>query len=100
MCADNGICEDAMNQGCDEFCGNFAARGMCGSKRCDDERDCDRYAGCQTVDESGQPNGFFDCSRRFTCNQEAGACDTSYATLSDTEMCQQSQLCVFDTTVD
>lgn len=100
LCSDEGFCEDSFNMTCDEFCSQFAARGVCYSRRCDDERDCDRYTPCQAYDEATQQTTTFDCSRRFSCNQEAGACDADFASMTNDQMCQQYDQCVFAPTVD
>jgi hypothetical protein len=89
MCnTESGTCEDSYNMSCDEFCGTFAARGACGSKRCDDEADCDRKSVCQTEGPPDQQSAF-ECEIRFECDIEgAGVCSAGYG-LDDATFCSQ-----------
>jgi hypothetical protein len=89
MCdTEAGVCEDAYNMSCDEFCSTFAARGACGSKRCDDEDDCVRETTCQ-AEVSGQEPVPYSCAIRFTCEEnEGGVCSTGYE-LDDPTFCTE-----------
>lgn len=88
----NGICADEYNMGCDELCGRYAARDVCGSKTCSDESECVRQALCEARDpQTGALICSYTCEVTFACDPEAGACEAAFG-LDDGSLCA-SALC-------
>lgn len=87
LCAEGNTCEEQIFESCDEMCGRIAARGLCGTQRCNDETDCDRSVQCVATDQNGNQTSFA-CERRFDCDIDVGVCEVDYSVLTDDQVCQ------------
>lgn len=89
-CGENELCETAYGESsCDDLCQQFAARDLCGSKRCENENDCVREVLCNAYDpNTGQLIETFTCQSIFACDPEVFACEAAYVTTTDDALCQ------------
>jgi len=82
---ETGYCEDDYNglscDGDDGICKRYAATGLCGSKVCVNEEDCQiEDLLCEIRDQqTGQLIQQYFCDLAFSCDLNAGACEAAYA---------------------
>lgn len=82
-----GVCGDDYNMSCDEVCGRFAAREMCGTRPCSNEADCVREAVCRATDpQSGAVYCTYNCEFTFGCVEGANGCEVDFG-LDDLTFC-------------
>lgn len=82
-------CEPAHDEWtCDDICERVAARGLCGSKHCDSELDCNINVPCECSDpNTGAVVSTFECEKDVACNADINVC-TSEFTLTPVQQCQ------------
>ena len=85
---ESGYCESDYGMSCTELCETFGAANACGSKRCDNESDCNRFITCDVSDpNTGAVISSFDCESAFAC-EGSGVCEAGF-TVDDTTLCQE-----------
>ena len=83
---ENKSCEAAYDMDCTEFCQTYAAKGVCGSKRCTLDSECLRSVTCTVTDSAGNSQDI-PCSQQFSCDNDLEVCETAYI-LDDLSFCE------------
>jgi hypothetical protein len=94
----NTLCELEETPICqvpEDFCQKYKDKGLCGSKKCDQNNDCLKR--CNPCLANFQPAGGgnvtqcrYECKRTYTCLEDEGMCDQSYASQTCDDICSQA----------
>ena len=80
-------CEAGYNDlSCDDICNDYAAAGLCGSRRCSADSNCYRSLSCSYLDSLG--NSVVEtCSYTFACDPSTQLCEQNFL-LDDNSFCE------------